>query len=530
MKKEQRVVEITAGGHGEVIALLERYLIDAKANPRYGYASLVLIEEGTDRACGACAGDVALESRAERATISMSENIRERGINRILPPRDPSMPANYAVYNVPAGSICYDFLVWLIDAEMQRQMEGAPAPLRVCFWFGRNGTDGLYLESQRQMFEHVVKPSLALVGAIEDPEAVNGRAYTLRHLSRITEAAQIGHAVPKFRPVIPWGLRNYITITLREADHWSHRNSDIDAWMRFACDLEQRGERVIFVRDTAKANQSLGQFETYPSASLDLRVRMSLYAHAKANLFVSNGPCILAAFSERPWLCFTPPEPDGSAYVANTPLFWRQNVGIEIGDQYPWSAPNQRLVWAPDTYENICAAWEGHFCNNRLELLKHEQRCVGGGPVSSINGVAGLVDLINYAKPKSVIEIGCNQGVSTEAFLLHCERVVAVDPWPGEEVFQHFMARCGKYPGLEPIRHISPDAQLRFRDREFDLCYIDAIHEYNCVVTDIRACRRVVNKWIAGHDFNIPAVAAAVRAELGEPDRIFSDASWLKAA
>lgn len=127
---------------------------------------------------------------------------------------------------------------------------------------------------------------------------------------------------------------------------------------RFAFKLEAAGERVIFVRDTAKGNEPMTGFEICPQAALDLHMRVALYERAKANLFVANGPSILAAFMEKPWLTFVQVEPDDSNYKANTPAFWRMHVGIDIGEQYPWSRPDQRIVWQPDTYENICAAWE----------------------------------------------------------------------------------------------------------------------------------------------------------------------------
>ena len=114
---------------------------------------------------------------------------------------------------------------------------------------------------------------------------------------------------------------------------------------------------MIFVRDTAKAHEPFDIFETCLQASLDLHARVALYERAKANLFVANGPCILAAFGDRPWLTFTPIEPDDSLYKANTAQFWRMYVGVDVGGQYPWSRPDQRIVWKADSYENICAAW-----------------------------------------------------------------------------------------------------------------------------------------------------------------------------
>jgi hypothetical protein len=356
--------EIPTGGHSEVLAMLERYIIEVKKNPKIGYAALALVEDDQRTASGAVCGDIKLEARAELATRSLADHIRERGINRIMPPRDPSAPANYVCYNVPLGSICYDFIMWLIDAEMQRRRENAPVPLRVYFWFGRNGVDGLYLDEQQQMFEKVVRPSLALVGAIEDNDAEQGRYHPHRHMKAITQAARDWGETPptvKAPQAAHDAMKQFagaVTITLREAKSWVHRNSNMEAWRRFAYDLQREGERVIFVRDTARAAQRLWNFETCPAASLDLHMRAALYEQAKANLFVSNGPNTLALFGERPWLDFVQMEPPESVYYANTPLFWETHVGVKVGEQLPWSKPNQRIVWQSDTYENIRTAWE----------------------------------------------------------------------------------------------------------------------------------------------------------------------------
>ena len=44
-------------------------------------------------------------------------------------------------------------------------------------------------------------------------------------------------------------------------------------------------------------------------------------------------------------------------YLYNTGEFWREKNGIAPGEQYPWSRPDQRIVWERDTYENISKAW-----------------------------------------------------------------------------------------------------------------------------------------------------------------------------
>lgn len=166
------------------------------------------------------------------------------------------------------------------------------------------------------------------------------------------------------------------------------------------------------------------------------------------------------------------------------------------------------------------------FRADRLKELLVTPRCEGGLPQT--NFVGGLLDLISTAKPVSVLEIGSDSGVSTECFLLHCDRVVAVDSWEGQWAphYQNFLERCGSYPNLEIVRERSPDALNCFSDNEFDLVYVDADHEYDPAYRDIAAAMRVAKHWMAGHDFIASGVERAVRELLGNP-LVFSDTSWL---
>jgi predicted O-methyltransferase YrrM len=166
----------------------------------------------------------------------------------------------------------------------------------------------------------------------------------------------------------------------------------------------------------------------------------------------------------------------------------------------------------------------------RLAELAREPRWHGDGD-NPHNVIGGLLDLIQAAKPASVLEIGCNRGISTETFLLHCGRVIAIDPWPHQQYFIEFIERCGSYPQLKVIRGFSPQVFDGFDD-EVDLAYIDAAHDYDSVKADLAAALGLVRRGghLSGHDYNLPGVARAVDEYCGPrklPVRVFSDTSWL---
>lgn len=161
------------------------------------------------------------------------------------------------------------------------------------------------------------------------------------------------------------------------------------------------------------------------------------------------------------------------------------------------------------------------YKTTRLALLMQEQW--------GRERIPDLQELYNIARPCSVLEIGCFQGVSTEFWALHCGRVVAVDPWPDLHVRRRFQARAGHYPHVEMVEGYSP-AAIDHVSGLFDMIYIDGDHDYEPVKKDIEATlpHLAPAGWMAGHDYgSCPGVQQAVDELLGPPDYRFSDGSWL---
>jgi len=53
---------------------------------------------------------------------------------------DETLDASHVCYKRRhTGPLGFDFIYWLVDAEMTRVREGAPAPLKVAFWCGQEG-------------------------------------------------------------------------------------------------------------------------------------------------------------------------------------------------------------------------------------------------------------------------------------------------------------------------------------------------------------------------------------------------------
>jgi hypothetical protein len=309
------------------------------------------------------AGDVGYEEAQLKAQKTLIAKLEASIDNWQYPPRNEDLDESWWVYNITAKPLGFDFLVWLVNVEMKRRRSGAPSPLKIGFWWGRDRDANRPPSSKdhRQMWlDNVYRPSLGLLGAIENDRACVGHRSEIYTTKEIIHACRAGETVPRFEctSVKCDSKRPYVTITLREATHWPHRNSDIATWHKFATDLKLQGEQVVFVRDTEKAHEPIAGFETAPYASHNIPHRCSLYANARANLFVSNGPATLCVFGKAPWLMFTQVEDEASHYRAATPSFLKDQQGLDVGEQYPWSASSQRLVWQEPTYRNLHEAWE----------------------------------------------------------------------------------------------------------------------------------------------------------------------------
>lgn len=350
-------------GSPEVIGLLEAYLEAAKNN-RFGHVAISLVGHPNIAAYD-FAGDISLELSQREALSLLDARVRRSIDNWTFPPQNTSLDASYVRYNIANGPLGYDFLIWLVAAEMTRVREGAPSPLRVGFWVGNDRAHANH--DRRQLWlDRVFRPLLPCIGAVEDPAAIYGRCDEFYVAREIVAAARRGERVPRLRSPREWtGKKNHVTITLREAEHGQSRNSNIAEWLKVATALKNQGESIVFVRDTAKAHEPLPGFVTYPEASIDLHARLALYENSKVNMFVSNGPSGLALFGARPFLSFQAPDSGGGDEICNTPVFWEKYNGIKMGEeQYPWCSPQQRIICLPDTFDNIMAAWHDDFADS----------------------------------------------------------------------------------------------------------------------------------------------------------------------
>ena len=249
-----------------------------------------------------------------------------------------------AVYDLTRLPTTYDFAAWCVNARTR----GAT---RVHFIIDGDIAHWKYpKEVAWARFGTILVPLCKLAGlefsvgrrmqGLEVPYTHGSVEQTYRELGRLE----------KLKSALKATSQGHVTITLRESFRNKYRNSNREAWEEFAKYLEGRGEKVVI-------------FPECEHAPLNVLHRMALYAGAKMNLGVANGPMALCIFSEAPYITLNQlPEPpaelrEGVIDVRRL----AEKVGFPEGSQYSFRNDRQILIYKPDTYENIVEAYEAFF-------------------------------------------------------------------------------------------------------------------------------------------------------------------------
>lgn len=358
-------LDAQAEGNKEVVKSLKKWNEEALRGKLNAIA--IVASSGTGRMGMEYSGVVGKEADIYLGMERLKMSLMDSLLRRQMPPPNTQpgekLDASYAVFNRGVSPHCFDFINWVINSEMIRIKEGAPAPLKVCF-YGQPPAANEYLD---EMFYNVMVPSLKLVGAVQEPRASDGWCHNDLAVARpAVEMFNAGQPIVRFKATPPavsmvtndYTPKTYVALTLREAKHWPHRNSHLPEWLKFADYLKAKGYRPIFVRDTAKADEAIEGYETYPMAAKDIDVRMAFSEGALCNVGVSNGPSSMWWYGTSPFICLVTIEED-SNYKPNTTNWWWTNNGIKPGEQFPWLLDKQRLVWCEsDSYEQLVKSWE----------------------------------------------------------------------------------------------------------------------------------------------------------------------------
>jgi len=125
-----------------------------------------------------------------------------------------------------------------------------------------------------------------------------------------------------------------------------------------------------------------------------------------------------------------------------------------------------------------------------------------------------LLWLAEQAGERSTIaEVGSYRGRSTRALAEHTPgTIIAIDTWEGSNDFtpeqkagllEDFKKNMSGLDNVTPLKMASLEAAAALRDRQFDMIFIDAEHDYDNVKADIQAWLPRLKRGglLCGHDF-----------------------------
>jgi hypothetical protein len=194
-----------------VVYVLEKYLEAARQDKFKGIAVSAVGVDGFQ--WHDFCGEVPYEVKQKKSLEELLGKVNTSIDNWTPPEYDPSLDQSYAMYHCGNSPNGFDFLVWLVIHDMLRVKHGAPPPLKVAFWQGKT-------PMKFDWVDNVYRPSLGLIGAVEDNRALGYRGHNAFVSRVVVELHKEGIPVPRMHATKEHDLpRDAITITLREANH-----------------------------------------------------------------------------------------------------------------------------------------------------------------------------------------------------------------------------------------------------------------------------------------------------------------------
>jgi hypothetical protein len=167
-------------------------------------------------------------------------------------------------------------------------------------------------------------------------------------------------------------LAPVVTITIRSSAFDLPRNSNIDAWSRFARFLISAGYHPVIIPDTDDAFRDPPEFEGlchFKECAWNIGLRMALYETAYLNFFVPNGCFALAMFNPRcSYICVNL-LPTGSIVTTEESY---NKIGHAIGTNYKFANDRQRLNFQPDDYSNILYEFNSFASDHPVTKMAHQ--------------------------------------------------------------------------------------------------------------------------------------------------------------
>jgi len=298
----------------------------------------------------------------------------------------------YSVYDLTTFPNCFDYVKFLILSEHKRRALALEA-IHVLIPPDRHDTEWLNSFGDAEndwRIRNIILPLNALMPTVRGVTQCSSRDQLDEFLNApgirifpdnyssavpppwldydiITEISIKGETLPglaapvQAKAMVNQWIESYcpgkktISVTLRDTDYETERNSNMENWLQFADSLPASEYAVIFLRDSGRIfsppPEPLSGRLMFDPGSLNIELRAALYDHCDLNMFVGNGCGEIAVFLPNcHYVHFL------NVPFVNSPTgFIEDRIfnGWAARDQLMFANPGQYFVFGTDSTENI---------------------------------------------------------------------------------------------------------------------------------------------------------------------------------
>jgi len=152
--------------------------------------------------------------------------------------------------------------------------------------------------------------------------------------------------------------RRVICITLRESRYGPERNSNVDAWVKFARQLDPMLYQPIFILDTDTAmafdSAYFSGLTVFREGAWNVCLRSALYEKSWLSMGVVCGPTELCWYNQNCRYMFF----ISLDNLSEERVGLMKESGFDIGHQFIFAEPLQQIIWEEDNLDIITTSFE----------------------------------------------------------------------------------------------------------------------------------------------------------------------------
>lgn len=266
-----------------------------------------------------------------------------------------------AVYDLAKSPATHDYVNWLVRAEIQRKAFGEEAvDIRIALGSRKLSPRDMVYTDQRKVWRvnNLLIPLSRCLPSARSIEIGDG-TQDLSYLNFPRPVAPVLKAPQVASSIVAAYLKdkqNPVSITIRQSEFETVRNSNAQAWREVAHWLSMNGYTPIWVPDGEALMLGNAEMhgEGYAPAAMSPEIRLALYEQTVCNLMTTGGPMVLALMADVPLMAW-------KLIIPSLQCCTQEHMAKSAMTPDSDWGPYKRLYWAPDQASVIIRALENEL-------------------------------------------------------------------------------------------------------------------------------------------------------------------------